>query len=645
MHVRAIFTRTRVIFGICAVACALFGIFPANAFAADLTFTLNSTSGSGATATLTPDADPPCSQPNCVLFSGTLTDNDTDSSLMLIESIQVTFGGTNPPSGLTADNTFSFDVPGVLSGDPNYATDNSGNPANAYTGPIFGIDIAPGTPPGTYTATVTITAVGGTGDPNQNGFSVSQNITVTVTQIPQTIAFPAPLPVTLPANAFPLLAVATSDLPVAFASNSTDVCTVNGTLLTPIAAGTCSVTATQAGNTDYAAAPPVTRTFTINPASGGGGGGGAGGGGNPLTVSPTSVTIGAVTGEAAGTQTVTLSYPTFTQGAPMFSSNFSTNQGNGWLSVSPASGMMTQASFTNLLYTYTATITISANPNTAGINAGTYTGTVNFSAAGGIASEAVTMNVTSTPLPEPTGGIANAASAGQAPPSVVSPASYIAIYGSNLAANGNPNATSLPLPTTLNGAQVSLGGLPMPLLYASATQINAIVPQALASGSYPLLVTTGPVTSAPVSLTVTALQPGIYSVDESGSGAGIVTNAVTGQLVNASNPAHVGDYLVIYCTGLGPVAGSNGETEPSDGAQAPLSPVFHTTANVTVSIGGVSVPALFAGLTPTFAGLYQVNLQVPAGVAAGSSAPVTISATDPVSALTAKSNVVTIVVQ
>ena len=65
--------------------------------------------------------------------------------------------------------------------------------------------------------------------------------------------------------------------------------------------------------------------------------------GNPLVVTPTSVTISAAAGGAPGTATVTLSYQTFTQGAPSYSSNFNTNQGQGWLSVSPASGTMTQA--------------------------------------------------------------------------------------------------------------------------------------------------------------------------------------------------------------------------------------------------------------------------------------------------------------
>lgn len=128
-----------------------------------------------------PDSDPPCLQPNCVLFSGTLLDNDTDDSLLFLNTIGVTFS-PGPTSGdLTIDNTFydSTDyVPGVLSGDLNYVAD--GLPTNAYSGDIFGIDIAPGTPFGVYTGTVTINAAGGTNDPNGDGFIVTQIITVDV---------------------------------------------------------------------------------------------------------------------------------------------------------------------------------------------------------------------------------------------------------------------------------------------------------------------------------------------------------------------------------------------------------------------------------------------------------------------------------
>ncbi len=129
------------------VSALLFGMLSlaaASACAADLTFTLTSNNQSGSATNLPPDADPPCLQPNCVLFSGALTDTDTDLSFLFLQSLSVTFSSSNPSTGLLSlDNSFDFDVPGVLSGDPAYSTDNSGNPANAYSGPVFGIDIAP----------------------------------------------------------------------------------------------------------------------------------------------------------------------------------------------------------------------------------------------------------------------------------------------------------------------------------------------------------------------------------------------------------------------------------------------------------------------------------------------------------------------
>jgi len=274
---------------------------------------------------------------------------------------------------------------------------------------------------------------------------------------------------------------------------------------------------------------------------------------------------------------------------------------------------------------------------------------VTFTDSGNLVSLPQTFAIavfTAGSAPQPTGGIANAASAGQATPGVVALGAYVAIYGANLAGGGSPFATALPLPTLLNGTQVTLGGLPMPLLYAASGQVNGLVPQGLMPGnSYPLVVTVGTVQSAPVALLVNALQPGIYTVDTSGSGAGIVTNAVTGQLINASNPAHASDYLVIYCTGLGALTGPNGQSEPADGAMAPSDVIFRTAATVTATVGGVSAPVLFSGLTPTFAGLYQVNIQIPAGVTSGNAVALAITATDPQTGATAPSNLVMTAVQ
>ncbi|HVW12125.1 MAG TPA: hypothetical protein VHC90_26280 [Bryobacteraceae bacterium] len=171
--------------------------------------------------------------------------------------------------------------------------------------------------------------------------------------------------------------------------------------------------------------------------------------------------------------------------------------------------------------------------------------------------------------------------------------------------------------------------------------MNGNLPQGLS----PLIVRNGTSASAPVTLTVTPLQPGIYTVNTSGSGPGIVTNALTGALNDANHPAQASDFLVIYMTGLGEVVGPNGEAGPADGAAAPSDKVFHTVATVTATIGGLPTPVLFSGLTPTFAGLYQVNVQLPAGVTPGSAVPVVLTATNPTTGATAQSNTVTIQVQ
>ena len=70
-----------------------------------------------------------------------------------------------------------------------------------------------------------------------------------------------------------------------------------------------------------------------------------------------------------------------------------------------------------------------------------------------------------------------------------------------------------------------------------------------------------------------------------------------------------------------------------------------TTAKVTATIGGVTAPVAFAGLTPTFAGLYQVIIQVPAGVPTGGTISLLIVATDPQTGVSAQSNSVAIAVQ
>ena len=94
----------------------------------------------------------------------------------------------------------------------------------------------------------------------------SSAVSITATgSTPQTITFGA-LSDQVSGSTLPLSATATSGLAVMFTSNSTSVCTVsglNGEYLALAAAGTCSITASQPGNSTWAAATPITRSFVV----------------------------------------------------------------------------------------------------------------------------------------------------------------------------------------------------------------------------------------------------------------------------------------------------------------------------------------------------------------------------------------------
>jgi len=270
------------------------------------------------------------------------------------------------------------------------------------------------------------------------------------------------------------------------------------------------------------------------------------------------------------------------------------------------------------------------------------------SAAAGIA---VTVQPGSPNAPAQISGVVNAAGNAQATPQIVTPGSYVAIYGTDLASGEAPLAGATPLPGTLDGAQLFLGGQPLPLLYAGPRQVNAVIPQNLnPNTSYQLMVQRGSTLSAPVPLTVAEYQPGIYTLDLSGSGQGVVEIAGTTLLAaptgNGSRPAQRGsEYLAIFATGLGPVIGTNGEAPPADGAAAPLTTIYQTTANITATVGGVNAIVVFSGLTPSLVGLYQVNVLVPAAAPAGNAIPLTLTVTDPVTGQSVQSNTVTIATQ
>jgi hypothetical protein len=112
---------------------------------------------------------------------------------------------------------------------------------------------------GTHTVTARYS-----GDERSLG-STSNVVTIQVLAASQTITF-APLSnVTFGIAPFTVSATASSGLPVAFASTTSAVCTVVGNVVTVAAPGTCSITANQAGNANFLAAPSVAQSFVVNP--------------------------------------------------------------------------------------------------------------------------------------------------------------------------------------------------------------------------------------------------------------------------------------------------------------------------------------------------------------------------------------------
>jgi len=87
-----------------------------------------------------------------------------------------------------------------------------------------------------------------------------------------------------------------------------------------------------------------------------------------------------------------------------------------------------------------------------------------------------------------------------------------------------------------------------------------------------------------------------------------------------SEPARAGAWISIFCTGLG----ASDPAVPSGHPGPTNEPLARVRVQPTVTIGGQQAPVSFAGIAPGLVGVYQVNAQLPAGVPAGDSIPLTI---------------------
>lgn len=161
------------------------------------------------------------------------------------------------------------------------------------------------------------------------------------------------------------------------------------------------------------------------------------------------------------------------------------------------------------------------------------------------------------------------------------------------------------LPLSLGGVTVYVGGLQTGLYYVSPTQINFLIPNVLRPGTVDFWIAREGFSGPVIQIPLTATSPGIF---QDASGDAVATH-LDGSLVSGTQPAHGDEWIVVYATGLGRTVPDALNYTPAEGV-APLVDM----ADFSVSLNGQPVDpsrVYYAGLTPGYAGLYQVNVKVP----------------------------------
>ena len=304
-------------------------------------------------------------------------------------------------------------------------------------------------------------------------------------------------------------------------------------------------------------------------------------------------------------------------------------------SVTPAAGFQTAGS----------SVTLTAAPQSGYAFAGwegdcSGTGACVLSMTG---PKMVKADFASTTVSSPAINANGVAGAGLSSPAVtaLSPGGLAIVYGSGFAPAGTSkvadasNLVKGQISTEMDGVCVLVGSVRAPILALSAGQINFQTPQGLSGNTVAVQVAAGCGTanerrSAALSVALQSATPEFFSFTQSSSGRNPIAalDVNTGVYVGAPGllagatfaPAKPGDFVALFATGLG-------VTNPLIPAGEIAAAASSITGAIQVFVGATQVPAfdvLYAGVTPSAAGLYQINFRLPATTADGDQ-PIRIS--------------------
>lgn len=185
------------------------------------------------------------------------------------------------------------------------------------------------------------------------------------------------------------------------------------------------------------------------------------------------------------------------------------------------------------------------------------------------------------------------------------------IYGTNLAygtaAISSGDIRNGLLPTVLGDdeTQVFIGGIAANLYYVSPTQINFLVPPNMLALPVPLYVAVDSLRGPIIQMNLGPAAPGLFQLD--------ATNAIAtlpdGTVLTPSSPGKPGDVVTLWATGLGAT-----NPMPRYGVLLMIAAPLVPGADLSILLDGTPVPSdviSYAGTAPGFAGLYQINFQLP----------------------------------
>lgn len=210
------------------------------------------------------------------------------------------------------------------------------------------------------------------------------------------------------------------------------------------------------------------------------------------------------------------------------------------------------------------------------------------------------------------------------PNSSIAQGSMFVLKGDNLGPPAFDVASVYPLTTTRSGSSVTITSIATNnqynaiIYYSGASQVAAILPSNVPLGPASIRLSYNGGLSQAFNVTVVKSQLGLFTVNTSGAGDAIAFPNGSSSPLSPRNPAHPGDVIVLWGTGLGPTTGD--ETQAAQQFDM-------TTIPVQAWIGGKTADIVFRGRNACCTAVDTIYLRVPAGTA-GCMTPVTVKAGD-----------------